>query len=135
MSEHCFGLDFGTVNSCLSYYNVNSKKVEIIPNNEGYFTSPTMIYFSKDSNEILYGDIVKDLLNSSNNSNYLENIITNVKRLIGISYTKFENDINLKKCFSRNLIINKNDKIIFKIIFNNEEKEYSVEDLIKLYLR
>lgn len=134
MSEHCFGLDFGTVNSAISFYNVNSKTVEIIPNNEGNFTSPTMIYFSKDSNEILYGDIVKDLLNSSNNSNYLENIITNVKRLIGISYTKFENDINLKKCFSRNLIINKNDKIIFKIIFNNEEKEYSVEDLIKLYL-
>lgn len=134
MSKHCFGLDFGTVNSAISFYNTSTKKVEIIPNNEGNFTSPTMVYFSKDSHEILYGDIVKDLLNSSNNSNYLENIITNVKRLIGISYSHFESDSNLKSCFSRNLIINKNDKIIFKITFNNEVVEYSVEDLVKLYL-
>lgn len=128
------GCDFGTVNSAISWFNTSTKKVEVIPNNEGNFTSPTMVYFSKDSNEILYGDIVKDLLNSSNNGNYLENIITNVKRLIGISYTKFESDPNLKSCFSRNTIINKNDKIIFKITFNNEIVEYSVEDLVKLYL-
>ena len=134
MSNITFGIDFGTVNSAISYYNVSTKKVEIIPNNQGNFTSSTMIYFSKDSNEILYGDIVKDLLNSSNNSNYLENIITNIKRLIGVSYTKFQMDINLKSCFSRNLIINKNDKIFFKITYFNEEREYSVEDLIKLYL-
>jgi molecular chaperone DnaK (HSP70) len=134
MSNFVVGLDWGTTTSCLSFYNIASKNVEVIPNNEGNFTSPTMVYFSKDSNEILYGDIVKDLLNSSNNGNYLENIITNVKRLIGISYTKFESDPNLKSCFSRNLIINKNDKIIFKITFNNEVVEYSVEDLVKLYL-
>ena len=134
MSQYVIGCDFGTVNSCISFFNQSTKKVEIIPNNQGNFTSPTMIYFSKDSNEILYGDIVKDLLDSSNNSSYLENIITNIKRLIGISYTKFEKDDNLKNCFSRNLIINKNDMIIFKILFNNEEKEYSVEDLVKLYL-
>jgi molecular chaperone DnaK (HSP70) len=134
MSNTVFGVDYGTTTSIISWFNPTSKKVEVIPNNEGNFTSPTAIYFSKDSNEILYGDIVKDLLNSSNNSNYLENIITNVKRLIGISYSHFESDPNLKRCFSRNLIINKNDKIIFKITFNNEIIEYSVEDLVKLYL-
>lgn len=134
MSNTVFGVDYGTTTSCLSWFNVSTKKVEVIPNNEGNFTSPTMVYFSKDSNEILYGDIVKDLLNSSNNSNYLENIITNVKRLIGISYSHFESDQNLKSCFSRNTIINKNDKIVFKITFNNEVVEYSVEDLVKLYL-
>jgi len=134
MSNTVFGLDYGTTTSTISWFNTASKKVEVIPNNEGNFTSSTAIYFSKDSNEILYGDIVKDLLNSSNNSNYLENIITNVKRLIGISYSNFERDPNLKNCFSRNTIINKNDKIIFKITFNNEIVEYSVEDLVKLYL-
>ena len=134
MNSLVIGCDWGTINSAISFYNINTKKVEMIPNNEGKFTTPTMIYFSKDSNEILYGNIVKDLLNSSNNTNYLENIITNVKRLIGISYTKFESNINLKNCFSRNTIINKNDKIFFKITFNNEEREYSVEDLVKLYL-
>jgi len=134
MSNFVVGLDWGTTTSCISFYNVNTKKVEVIPNSQGNFTSPTAIYFSKNSNEILYGDIVKDLLNSSNNSNYLENIITNIKRLIGISYTKFSNDDDLKRCFNRNLIINKNDKIIFKITFNNEIVEYSVEDLVKLYL-
>lgn len=134
MSNIITGIDYGTVNSCISWYDTISKKVEVIHNNEGNFFSSTAIYFSKDSNEILYGDIVKDLLNSSNNSSYLENIITNVKRLIGISYTKFESDSNLKNCFSRNLIINKNDKIFFKITFNNEIVEYSVEDLVKLYL-
>lgn len=134
MSKHCFGVDYGTVTSIISYYNTLTKKVEIIPNNEGKFISPSMIYFSKDSDEILYGNIAKDLLNSSNNSNYLENIITNVKRLIGISYTKFINDSNLQSCFSRNTIIDKNNKIFFKITFNNEKKEYSVEDLIRLYI-
>jgi len=134
MSKDCFGVDFGTVTSIISWFNTSTKSVEIIPNNDGNFTTPTMIYFSKDSNEILYGDIVKDLLNSSNNGSYLENIITNVKRLIGISHTKFKNDINLQNCFSRNTILNKNDKIFFKITYFNEEKEYSVEDLIKLYL-
>jgi len=134
MNSLVIGCDFGTTTSIISWFNTVTKKVEIIPNNEGNFTSPTAIYFSKDSNEILYGDIVKDLLNSSNNSNYLENIITNIKRLIGISYTKFESDSNLQSCFNRNTIINKNDKIIFKITFNNEIVEYSVEDLVKLYL-
>ena len=128
------GIDFGTSNSCISYYNKNSKKIEIIPNNEGDTLSPTILYFCSDSNEILYGTVAYNLLKMSNNSSYLQNIISNIKRLIGIDYSTYDNDNNLKKCFVNNKIVNKNNEIFFEIIYNKKTCYFSVIDIVKLYI-
>ena len=130
----CIGLDFGAMNSCCSFYNTISKKVDVIPNTLGYYTTPTMIWFSKDSDEILFGNVVQDLLNSNNNNEYLENIFTNIKRLLGLSYSSFIKNTDLNIWFKRNNIINNNDVLTFKITYNNKECFFTVEDLIQLYL-
>lgn len=122
------GIDFGTSNSCTSYYNINSKNIEVIPNIEGSLTTPTLIFFSKDSNEILYGNVVSELYTNSSN------IISNIKRLIGISYGQFKSDLNLQKSFQSNNIININNEIYFEIMFNNCLQKFSVNDLLKLYI-
>lgn len=134
-NEICIGIDFGAMNSCCSYYNTEVGKVDVIPNNLGYFTTPTMIWFSKDSDEILYGNVVQDLLNSNNNGEYLENIFTNIKRLLGISYSSFIENTDLNMWFKRNNIINQNNVLTFKVLYNNTDHFFTVNDLIKLYLK
>ena len=68
------GIDFGTTNSCVSFFDGYHSKV--IPNDIGEYTTPTIIAFSTDSDEILYGRMA---LNVKENFT----IIDNVKRLIG----------------------------------------------------
>jgi molecular chaperone DnaK (HSP70) len=68
------GIDFGTSNSCVSFFDGYHSKV--IPNDIGEYTTPTIIAFGMDSDEILYGEMA---LNVKENFT----IIDNVKRLIG----------------------------------------------------
>lgn len=130
----CVGIDLGAMNSCCSYYNIEKNKVDVIPNNLGFFTTPTMIWFSKDSDEILFGNVVEDLLNSNNNNNYLENIFTNIKRLLGLSYSSFIANDDLNIWFKRNNIVDKDNILTFKIVYNNTVHFFTVDDIIKLYL-
>ena len=68
------GIDFGTTNSCVSFFDGYHSKV--IPNDIGEYTTPTIIAFSKDTNEILYGKMALGV-----KENFT--IIDNVKRLVG----------------------------------------------------
>lgn len=99
------GLDFGSTNSCISYYNRHTKQVVVIQNEQGSYTTPSVLYLSQDSTEILCGEPALHLLN---NSTFLPNIFSNLKRLIG-------------------------QDIKHKVKFNNIEKEFDTKSLVVLY--
>jgi len=123
------GIDFGTTNSCLSYYNKNTKNVTIIPNEQGNFTIPSILFLNQDSSEILFGDAALQLLYSNN---YVSNILYNLKRLIGANnLNQFNNKIN---CFQHNNFQIENNEIVFNVIYDNTQKQFSIKSLIILYL-
>ena len=71
------GIDLGTTNSCVAIYE--NGKYNILPNQEGAKTTPSMVGFTKD--DILVGDIAKR--QSITNA---KNTLYGVKRLIGRKY-------------------------------------------------
>ena len=121
------GIDFGTTNSCVSFYK-KGEGVIVIPNNEGKFTTPSALFLSNDSTDILYGDSVKSL---SNSISCTSNILTNLKRLIGKNYEEFKNDTELQKFFKNN---NFDEDFNFQIEYNNEERVFSLNDLICIFI-
>lgn len=125
------GIDFGTTNSCISYYNVKSKKVQVIPNEQGNFTSPSILFLDSDSSDILFSDSALQLFNSNNNKHYLTNIFNNLKRLIG------ENHINeqLKPFFTHNNLSNKDNILEFQVNYNNNIEYFNIETLIIFYFK
>jgi molecular chaperone DnaK len=64
------GIDWGTTNSCISYYNSDSKQFVVIPNEQGDLISPSVISFDP---EILCGKIARNL----------PNCLSKLKRLVG----------------------------------------------------
>jgi molecular chaperone DnaK (HSP70) len=128
------GIDYGTSNTVISYYDGN--KYNIIPNENGNYISPSVVFLSKDTNEILYGDNCMYLLNSSNNESYLSNIFKNLKRLIGKTKRDFY-DPTLKETFKYNLnntSENGCEELSFDIQYNNKMCNFTVSSLITLYL-
>jgi molecular chaperone DnaK (HSP70) len=125
MDSIVLGIDFGTTNSCVSFYK-KGECVIVIPNNEGKFTTPTTLFLNDDSNEILFGDNVKSLSNI-----FTTNIFTNLKRLIGKNYDDFKKDLELQNFFKNN---NFDRNFNFKVQYNNEQKIFSVSDLISIYI-
>lgn len=123
------GIDFGTTNSCISYYNTTSKKVQVIPNEQGNFTSPSILFLDSESSEILFADSALQLLRSNNNQHYLTNIFNNLKRLVG----KNNIDETLTPFFKHNKI--NDDTLAFIVNYNNNTECLNVSTLITFYLR
>lgn len=55
----CIGIDLGTTNSCLAYFNPESEQVEIIPNPLGERITPSVVRIKEDGN-ILVGKLAED---------------------------------------------------------------------------
>jgi molecular chaperone DnaK (HSP70) len=128
LSDIVVGIDFGTTNSCISYYNIQTKNVQVIPNEQGNYTSPSMLFFDSESPEILFSDSVMQLFRSNNNQSYLPNIFNNIKRLIG----KNTIDDSLLPFFKHNKY---NTNLEFEIIYNKEPKTFTIQNLIIFYLK
>ena len=124
------GIDFGTTNSCLSYYDTQLKKVVVIQNEHGHFTTPSILFLNPDSSEVLHGHSAHQLLESNHNHMYLSNIFNNIKRLIG---KKLDNE--LIHFFKHNNVYEQNDKVYFKTKFDNKEQQLNVETLVIMYLK
>lgn len=103
---YIIGVDFGTTNSCVSYYNFETNDIIVIPNRDGKFTTPTKIDIS--SEEILFGDSANRVT-----------AISNIKRLIGSSSV-----LECHTQFNAQVIDN-------EIVFG----EFTVKDIICMYLR
>ena len=74
------GIDLGTTNSCVSV--IENGEAVIIPNAEGSRTTPSVVAFSKDSNERLVGVTAK----RQSVTNF-ERTISSVKRNMGTKWT------------------------------------------------
>lgn len=53
----CIGIDLGTTNSVIAYYNPDTDQVDMIPNTEGERLTPSCVFFPPDSQEILVGQL------------------------------------------------------------------------------
>jgi len=80
-SDYAIGLDLGTTFSCIGVYRNGG--VEIIPNSIGEKITPSVVVF--EDKEILVGEDTTDVLVKEYN-----NCIYEVKRLIGLDFTKKE---------------------------------------------
>ncbi len=132
------GIDFGTTNSCISYYDNDNGNVRVIPNPEGWLTTPTCLYFDAESADILFGVAADNLFKSKNNSTFLKNIATNIKRLVGVLYKDYLRNESLVSFF-----VSKGNEIVcdidgycaIKFQHNNQTKILSIIDIIKYYLK
>ena len=77
--EYAIGLDLGTTFSCIGVYRKGG--VEIIPNTIGEKITPSVVVFTET--DIFVGEDTNDYL-----IKYNQNCIYEVKRLIGIDFTK-----------------------------------------------
>lgn len=128
MSSIVFGIDFGTTNSCISYFD--GTNYHIITNDYGNYTTPTCIYFSKISDEITFGETA---LSQSHRNGTL---ITNIKRLLGITYNQYKQNTDLQSFF-KNLHVTKDKNTNYCNItlqYNNEIVSFSIEHLVETYI-
>ena len=132
------GIDFGTTNSCVSVFDENSHDIRVIPDNLGNTTYPTCLYFDKETDDILFGEVAYNLLKSKNNTLFLGNIIHNIKRLVGISWQSLKKQDTLNNFFLESgiKIINiDEDQCGIEIMYNNIIQIWSVNKIIKFYFK
>merc|ERR1712227_368674 len=118
------GIDLGTTYSCVGLW-INSK-VELFYNEAGNRTTPSVVAFN--DKERLVGDSAKNqsIINP-------ENTIYDSKRMIG---RKFNDEIvqNDLKSWPFKVIRGKNDRILIKVTYKKEIKEYSPEEISSMVL-
>jgi molecular chaperone DnaK len=109
------GIDLGTTNSCVAYVESNEPKVII--NEEGNRTTPSIVSFGKNENEILVGEPAKRqaVVNP-------EKTVYSSKRLIG---RRFEETSSDRKVLPYEVVKNKNGDAWIKI----DNKEYSPPEI------
>ena len=79
----CIGIDFGTTNSSMAWYNPRTGAAEIILNAEGEAKTPSLVYFGE--NETLVGKPVEDQIENVSADRVLreevsERIVPSIKR-------------------------------------------------------
>ena len=118
------GIDLGTTYSCVGVWQ--NDRVEIIANDMGQRTTPSYVAFSNDSR--LIGDAAKN--QAAINP---ENTVFDAKRMIGRKFTdtSVQNDM---KHWPFNVVLGKDDKPIIQVSFNNEEKQFSPEEISSMVL-
>lgn len=128
------GFDFGSTNTCVTYFDKDKKEPQIIQDTDGNDLIASCIFFSKTTDEIIIGNTAKQMLSS----NFLDQgvVIQYFKNLIGQSFSEINNSIKNK--FS-NLGIElvgckSSDQILFKFMYNNQQKIISVLEIVTLFL-
>lgn len=85
-TKHCIGIDLGTTNSVIAYFNPETDAVEIINNSLGERLTPSVVRYL--DGEILVGKSASETRDSSTEEELEESpIISHVKRFIGRKYT------------------------------------------------
>src|SRR5215211_999242 len=65
-----FGIDFGTTNSSMAWFNPLTEQAEVILNAEGEPRTPSMVYFGEDGTQV--GKPVENVLEDSEHSDEAE---------------------------------------------------------------
>ena len=118
------GIDLGTTNSCIGYWN--GKEVKIIPNRIGERTTPSVVYFLNNSEEYLIGEQIQQYISTEYQKIY------SVKRIIGQDFS----DKNLEqeiKLLHYN-IDNVSGRPLIPIIQKGKKKLYTPENISSLII-
>lgn len=123
--QGAIGIDLGTTNSCVAYYDHSKSAVEVIPNDCGNRTTPSMVSFCET--ERLVGDSAKN--DSARNP---LNTIFDAKRMIGRQFndTALQNDLNHFPF----KVVEQNGKPGIKVDFMGKEKVYTPEEVSAMIL-
>ena len=117
------GIDLGTTYSCVGVWQHD--KVEIIANDQGNRTTPSYVAFT---NERLIGDAAKNQVSMN-----ASNTVFDAKRLIGRNFsdTSVQSDM---KHWPFTVIENAGGKPIIQVLFNEEQKTFTPEEISEAYL-
>ena len=124
MSKYAIGIDLGTTYSSVSVWK--NEKFELIPNEMGKFSTPSMVAFTEK--EIKIGDTAKNQIMR----NY-ENTIFDSKRLIGRKYSEKQVQEN-KKFWPFKVINDKNDRPIIEVNYKGKST-FSPEEISSMILK
>ena len=80
--NNIFGIDLGTTYSCIAYVN-DAGKTEVVPNSDGDYTTPSVVYFEGSQN-VVVGKTAKEELMASP-----KRVISLVKRSMGEKDVRF----------------------------------------------
>ena len=125
------GIDFGTTNTCVSYTSSASsdRNAIIVQNLDGDYTTPTCVYFSSDSKDILFG---KEALRN-------KGAISNFKRLVGIKYSNYCQDKELQSYFCKKGIKVvqdlDSDYCAVETIYNGDTCVFSIYEITRLFFQ
>ena len=125
MSNKAIGIDLGTTYSCVGVYNNN--KVEIIPNEMGMNTTPSVVSF--EGKERLIGQAAKDKITQ----NY-KNTIYDAKRLIGRRYSDKTVKEDMKKWPFKIEKDENSDRPVIVVEYLNEIKKFFPEEISSMVL-
>lgn len=100
--------------------------MEVIQNEQGSFTTPSVLFLNQDSSEILFGETAMNL-NTKNHAN----MFSNIKRLIG--YTNLVSNDKILEFFKNNKFSD-NKEISFNVFFDNKDRDISVKTMLIFYL-
>ena len=122
--EVVVGIDLGTTNSCVAIWD--KYKVEVIPNDYGERTTPSIVHFF-EQNSYCVGKDANIFLNSDPNST-----VYSIKRVIGLNFNSEEVE-KFKKDWPFKLIKQDRDKIGIEIEINNS-KFIVTPEIISCYI-
>jgi len=83
-----FGIDLGTTYSCIAYVDEHGKPV-IVPNFDNNRTTPSVVFFDEDINDVIVGEEAKNSINL-----YPDQVASFVKRDMGNEHFIFEHKDN-----------------------------------------
>ena len=131
--EVVVGIDLGTTNSCIAVWD--KYRVEVIPNDYGERTTPSIVHFFFGKNTYVVGLDAKIFLNSEPKST-----IHSIKRIIGLNFNSQEVE-KFKKDWIFNLVNQDRNKIGIEIEISNHinfiiaEPKFIVDpELISCYI-
>ena len=123
MPNKAIGIDLGTTYSCVAVYQ--NGNVEIISNQQGNRTTPSYVSFNKS--ERLIGDAAK-----SSAAQNPTNTVYDAKRLIG---REFNDSLLQKEMKSLSYtVVNENNKPKIKVKYNDEDKQFTPEEISAMIL-
>ena len=124
-SDLAIGIDLGTTNSVIGYWNSNINEVELIPNSIGEVLTPSIVIFNGD--ECLVGEQAQKYLIPKGEKIY------SVKRILGRNFSDDNLEDDKRKLNYK--IINKNNLPMIEITNNGKSEFYTPKDISSLILK
>jgi len=120
------GIDLGTTYSCVGIWRGDHDRVDIIANDQGNRTTPSMVAFT--DNERLIGQPAKNQVASNP-----ANTVFDAKRLIGRRFS--DESVRKDKClWPFSIVCGPNDKPLIQVTFKGENKTFMAEEISSMVL-